>query len=98
MESFSVLEGEADLLLFDDEGRVTNYVALGALTSGKIFYHRLDRPLFHTVLVRSELVVIHEVTQGPFERDRTIFPDWAPAASETASAHAYNETLLHQTP
>ena len=98
VESFSMLEGEADLLLFDDDGQPTRLLALGTASSGKLFYHRLDQPVFHTVLVRSEFVVIHEVTQGPFERDRTVFAPWAPAATEVAAANAYNQSLHHLAP
>lgn len=98
VESFSVLEGEADLLLLDNDGHPIRLLTLGAPSSGKLFYHRLDLPVFHTVLVRSEFVVIHEVTQGPFERERTVFAPWAPAATEAEAAYAYNQSLLLITP
>lgn len=31
------------------------------------------------LLIRSELFVFHEITEGPFFRESTVFPDWAPA-------------------
>jgi cupin fold WbuC family metalloprotein len=93
VESFTILEGEADLLLFDDEGCVSHRFELGSPGSGKLFYHRLERAVFHTVIVRSNLAVIHEVTQGPFERERTIFPDWAPVGGSPRFFQHYIHNL-----
>ena len=51
---------------------------MGELRSGKTFYYRLSEPIFHTLIIRSEILVFHEITQGPFLREQTEFAEWAP--------------------
>jgi len=88
VESFSILEGETDLVLFEDDGRIRQIIRMGTPDSGLKFYHRLTGPVYHSLLIRSEILVFHEITQGPFVRSQTAFADWAPesmVASEWAS-------------
>ena len=86
VESFHVIQGEVDVLLFDDEGQVTQVVALGEFGSGKPFYYRLSIAAFHSVVPRTQHVFFHETTNGPFRADDTLYPDWAPAADQTQVA------------
>lgn len=81
-ESFSILEGEADLVLFEDDGAIREIIRMGSPQSGQKFYHRLDSPVFHSLLIRSQVLVFHEITQGPFLRGQTVFADWAPESME----------------
>ena len=41
-------------------------------------YARLDEPVYHSLVIRSGLLVFHEVTRGPFVREETVFADWSP--------------------
>ena len=75
-ESFHIIRGEADVVLFEENGEVRNTIELGELGSGKNFYYRLSIPLFHTVKVRSDYLIFHETTQGPFDRNKTVYPTW----------------------
>lgn len=77
-ESYHVIEGELDVLVFDDAGTVIDVVGLGAPDGAKPFYYRLSAPRFHTVIPRTDWVVFHEITNGPFRREETIFAPWAP--------------------
>jgi cupin fold WbuC family metalloprotein len=77
-ESMAVLEGEVDIVLFNDDGTIKNIVKMGDMYSGKIFYYRIANPIYHMLLIRTKFLVFHEVTQGPFLREQTIFPEWAP--------------------
>jgi cupin fold WbuC family metalloprotein len=77
-ESFHVITGEVDVVLFEEDGAVGQAIRMGDYASGKHFYYRLNEPRFHTLLIRSDLLVFHEVTTGPFRRDGTLFPPWAP--------------------
>lgn len=87
-ESFTILEGEADVVLFDDDGDVRSAIPMGPPGSGRTFYYRLAEPTYHTVLVRSETLVFHEVTDGPFHPEQTTFAPWAPSENDsTAIAH-----------
>lgn len=77
-ESMYVMEGEVDVVLFDDEGRVDRLIEMGSSESGKVHYYRLATPIYHTLLIRSRFLVFHEVTNGPFIRGATDFADWSP--------------------
>ena len=77
-ESFHVVEGELEVVIFDEEGRITKRFSLGDYGSGAGFYYRSDIPEFHTVLVKSEVAVFHETTRGPFNPDDNIMAPWSP--------------------
>jgi len=77
-ESMAILEGEVDLVLFHDDGEVKQVLQMGALETGKLFYYRMSEPIYHTLLIRTPFLVFHEATEGPFLREKTVFPEWAP--------------------
>jgi cupin fold WbuC family metalloprotein len=77
-ESFHVIEGEVDVVIFDEAGGITDVIAMGSLQSGRRFYYRIADPLYHTLLIRSDVLVFHETTLGPFRREQTVFAPWAP--------------------
>src|SRR3990172_1590735 len=70
-ESFHVVEGIADIVVFDDSGKVTAVVPMGDYASGRKFFYRLSDPWFHTLLITSEFFVFHETTNGPFVKTDT---------------------------
>lgn len=91
-ESFHVIEGTADVVVFDDDGDITDVVPLGPPGGGRCFYYRQSQTRFHTLVIHSPLFVIHETTNGPFAPERTVFAEWAPAEG-TAESRAYMEEL-----
>jgi cupin fold WbuC family metalloprotein len=97
VESFHIIEGEADVVLFDDEGNTTEIVRMGDYASGRNFYYRLSRPMYHTVVLRSELVVIHETTNGPFKPEETIFAPWSPDEKDETAARAFMKKISDMT-
>lgn len=78
-EAFHMVHGEVDIVVFDDDGGVREVVPLAAGVGGKAFYYRMSKPYFHTLLVRSDILVVHEITNGPFVKDGTVFGAFAPA-------------------
>lgn len=95
-ESFSLIEGEAVFVLFDDEGNVLDAKVMGVESSGLPFYYRIGEGAWHALLLRSEWLVFHEATQGPFERARTRYPVWAPDGSSNEQNARYMQTLQEQ--
>ncbi|MGB0909677.1 MAG: WbuC family cupin fold metalloprotein [Nitrospirales bacterium] len=77
-ESFIVLEGIADVVLFDHDGNITKCIEIGELSSGYSFFCRIPDSTYHTVLIQSSHLVFLEVTKGPFQISQTVFPNWAP--------------------
>jgi len=93
MESFHVIEGTATVIFFTESGAIDEIVDLGDVHSGKCFYFRLEDPRYHTQIITSEHLVFHETTNGPFNRDQTVFAPWAPAESEIDAVRHYLDTL-----
>jgi cupin fold WbuC family metalloprotein len=77
-ESISILEGDADVLLFHDDGKLKQVINMGDPSSGKRFYFRLNQSIYHMLLIKTDFLVFHEITEGPFIRGKTVFPEWAP--------------------
>ena len=92
-ESFHIIEGEVDVVIFNEEGVIKEVVQLGAKGTGKNLFYRLSNSEFHTILVRSEFLVLHEVTDGPFERDKTVWACFAPDEGETLETINYIKKL-----
>jgi cupin fold WbuC family metalloprotein len=92
-ESFHVIEGEMDVVVFDDHGAVTDVLRLGDYRSGRTFYYRMHEPLFHTLLIRSEVVIFHEITAGPFRPQDTIFAPWEPPPDDVAARAGHVRAL-----
>ena len=84
-ESFHVIEGEVDVVIFDEEGAVADAIRMGSYESGKTFYYRIADPLYHTLLIRSDVIVFHEATNGPFRPEDMIFAPWEPDANDVAA-------------
>jgi cupin fold WbuC family metalloprotein len=97
-ESLCLLEGQADIVLFDDAGKIQRVFALKPFPSPGHFLHRLDRPVFHTLVVRSDFAVVHEITEGPFKRERTVFAPWAPAETDAEATEKFLKTLFSSKP
>ncbi len=85
-ESFHVIEGRVDVVLFNEAGAVSDVISMGEYASGLPFYYRIDQPIYHTLLIRSEVLVFHETTSGPFVREQTVFAPWSPDADPAAVA------------
>jgi cupin fold WbuC family metalloprotein len=92
-ESFHVLEGRADVVIFDDEGHIVEVIQTGDYGSRFPFYYRLSTPLFHTLLIRSAFLLFHESTGGPFVRSDTQFAPWSPDESSKPETVAFMERL-----
>lgn len=84
IESFHVIEGFADVIIFDETGGIIKVASLGDYLSKYNFYWKLSDPYYHTLLINSGFFIFHETTNGPFNKTDVIFPPWAP--------EDYNET------
>ncbi len=85
-ESFHVIDGELDVVVFHDDGAVREVVRMGPFGSGRAFFYRVMEPCYHAVLVNTPHVLFHETTNGPFDRAETEFAPWAPAEGDPAAA------------
>jgi len=88
-ESFHIVDGIVDVVVFDELGEIVEIIELGDARSGRNFYYRLTESVFHTLLIHTDFLVVHEVTNGPFLRERTVLADFAPPEEQVAEASAY---------
>ena len=93
-ESFHIIEGAVDIVIFDDQGSICDVIEMGEPTSDKIFYYRLTGPWFHTLIIHSDDLVFHETTKGPFKMEDTIFAEWSPGVDDSDGIKKYNIELL----
>jgi len=77
LESFHLISGEIYLIIFNDKGKPTKVIEMGDYSTGKIFYYRMYKSCFHTLIIKKD-ALFHEVTSGPFKKKDTIFSDWSP--------------------
>jgi cupin fold WbuC family metalloprotein len=77
-ESLHIIEGLVDLIMFTDDGSISQCLRLGEYASARPFYFRMAAPIFHMLIIRSETLVFHETTNGPFDRSQTLFAPWSP--------------------
>ena len=88
-ESFHIVEGAVDVVVFDDGGAVADIIELGDPTTGRFFFCRLAPGAFHTLLIKTDFLVVHEVTNGPFSGEETVLAPWAPPEDQFAETRKY---------
>lgn len=86
VESFHLIEGSADIVILSEQGGVEDVIELAPNAN---FYYRLDSPRYHTLLISSPVLVIHEITNGPFDPAQT---DWAAFSPVEGSAESASYT------
>ena len=79
-----MIEGRADIYLFDEKGEIIDLVRLGAPgtvgedKASRSFMYRLSKPIYHLVIPRSEWTIYHEVLTGPWSKNEVV--QYAPFA------------------
>jgi cupin fold WbuC family metalloprotein len=92
-EAFHLIEGAVDVVVFDDCGEIREVVRLAAGNGSGAFYYRMSTPFFHTLLIRSNILVVHEITNGPFVPGGAVFAAFAPEEGNGAAASRYLDQL-----
>lgn len=77
-ESYCVIRGEMDVIIYNDDGGVIERIEMGVPGSGKIFHYRLAEPLWHSPVPRTDAVAFIEVFAGPFNKSADVeYAPWA---------------------
>jgi cupin fold WbuC family metalloprotein len=96
-ESVDVIEGQADAVVFDDDGEITDVISVGDPSTGLPFYFRTPRERYHAWVVRSDVFTVHETTEGPFRREDTVLAPWSPEdVNDPVAVPKYQEQLARQ--
>lgn len=85
-ESIHVMEGRALIVFFDDEGRMTRRLTVGAAGTGLPPLYRMSSEDWHVVIPLEKSLVVHETSTGPFVRNTDPPPPWAPKDEEDLRA------------
>ncbi len=93
-EAFTLLEGECEMILFDERGVVEDVVKMGPPGSGQPFFYRMPAKRFHSLRPLTETLVFLENTKGPFNFDDREYADWAPDYRDAESGAAYIDSVL----
>ena len=94
VESYHIIEGLADVVLYDEAGEITEVIRLGDYASGRAFYFRVRSPNFyHSLIVRSDVLIYHETATGPFRKSDMVAAPWAPSESDPAGMKAFMQDL-----
>ena len=92
-ESVHVISGYGDLVRFDDGGHVESVLRVEPYGSSGCFYYRMAVPQYHMLIARSDVLVVHETTNGPFRPEETEFAPWAPDETDVAGRTLFLDRL-----
>lgn len=81
-ESMVVFEGEADYIIFNEDGSIRSILEMGAYGSGKAFYQTIREDEYHSIYIKSEWLIFLEITKGPFSKEDTLFAHFATDESD----------------
>jgi cupin fold WbuC family metalloprotein len=95
-ESFHVVEGSAEIVIFDDDGGIVEIVSMGEYSTGRNFFYRLSEPRFHTLVINSDFLVFQETGSGPFDRSDMVFASWSPEETDKAAVARFTSRLAEQ--
>jgi cupin fold WbuC family metalloprotein len=84
--SYHIIEGLADLVIFNETGDVLEVIRMGDYRSGLKFYYRIFEPYYYVPVVNSDFLIFQETTLGPFQSSDTIYAPWAPPENNNQEA------------
>lgn len=92
-ESLHVIDGKVDVVIFDELGEIVEVLALSSDASAGGCSFRISKPLFHSLVIHSEILVAHEITDGPFRPNDTVLAPFSPDEADLDAAARYAATL-----
>lgn len=92
-ESLYVIEGSADVIIFDEMGNINEVIPMGDYLSGRKFFYRINDPHYHTLHITSKFLIFHETIKGPFNKGDATFAPWAPDENDCKAIEEFIEEL-----
>ncbi len=93
VESLQVLEGKADLYIFNSKGKVIGKHLLGSNISNRILYYRINKKIIHMLIIKSKFFIFKETTNVMFNKRKMVFPKWSPEKIESNFYKKLNRTF-----
>jgi len=91
-ESFILLKGKLKVIVFNNKGDIFKIIDMEPIGSSKIFYYKMQKSYFHSFIIEKESFFF-EITKGPFKKNETIFPSWAPDDKDFVSVKKFQKNL-----
>ena len=83
--------------IFHEDGIIDQIILMGDIDSGLKFFYRLPPDRYHTMLIKSEVLVFHEITNGPFMAHETSMASWSPEETDLDAVSQYMTKLAKLT-
>lgn len=90
-ESFHLIEGEMDVIIFDEIGNIKEIIKM---SKDNNFYYRSPKNTFHTIIIKSKHAIFHETTNGPFDKEETVFAPWSPKEEDKEEIINFNKKMM----
>lgn len=95
IETFHIIEGHLRLFVFNNKGNVIDSFDMKPPKSGECFLYRAEPDCWHMPAPVSNVVVFHEITNGPFTgKNDSVFADWSPREDEKTKVKEYLKSLM----
>lgn len=91
-KSFVVFEGKMVVVMYKDDGTISNHIQLGTYDCSSGFMLRLNEPVFHTVVPISKTVTFLETVSGP--HIKTDYAPFAPSPENLPESEIYMAWLM----
>jgi cupin fold WbuC family metalloprotein len=94
-ESFHMISGELLVLIFNNEGKLTQVIPMAPFGNNKdyAFCYRSSPGTWHSIHILSDYVVFHETTNGPFDQQSSQQAPFAPDELDVGNVKLYLEKI-----
>ena len=92
-ESLQFIEGKGTAIIFNEKGKINKSFTVSDPFSNDTFYYSMAKGVYHMLLVQSNFLIFKETTKGPFIRNNTLYPDWAPDGKDIYEIKTYMNSL-----
>jgi cupin fold WbuC family metalloprotein len=76
-EAMTIIKGRADVVIFNKNRKVKKIIKMGDMSSNRVFYYKIPKKVFHTLIIKSPYLIFYEVSKGPFTKKKNFYPTWA---------------------
>ena len=75
-ESMMIIKGRVDILIYNKRGKVIKTIEMGEFGSKKVFYYKIPKKTYHTLIIKSPFLIFYEVSKGKFSKSKNSYTDW----------------------
>ena len=93
-KSFQLLEGEMDLVIFDNFGNIKDLIKMSSHGQDSVFFYRLTITCFHSLIIKTDYAIFKETITGPFNNSDTIYAEWAPLEDDKHKVKIYMNRIV----